>query len=320
MHPVSLEISEVRSVSTGSAAPHHQIPPVIRSPPGKASVRFARGGGYNDGTTPRRHPSLTTPLTLPPARPGPPARPRSLVLSPLLRLSRQLNMSNGGGSSSNNDGNNASLHDRRRPPASSSSGGDEDYPSPPLVAHAARPGVGGGKLRGAGGKKAGMTVDTSGGDGGGGGGGSFRYEDASDGRGAGKRGDGGAEDRRTSSPTSVADFALSASGMGGNMFPSMPPPQQQHQQLEEEEDRQRHQHSVGQDGDNLGSTRCGAPGSSSSSGSNSSDTAAGGEVAASDGDGDGEVRNSAEFLSAQALFGGSIPGLTSFGEFYVCRT
>ena len=29
---------------------------------------------------------------------------------------------------------------------------------------------------------------------------------------------------------------------------------------------------------------------------------------------DGEERTSAELMSAQALFGGSIPGLTSFGE------
>lgn len=216
----------------------------------------------------------------------------------------------------------SSLHERRR--SASCSGGDEDDPSSlaaAAVAATVPPGGGGredAKHDGGSAGKAGMTVDTcfggrsNNGSGRGGGGrygdGGERKEDTASGR-AEKRelededGDGhGAEDRRTSSPTSVTDFALSAAGVGGSAFPALRKQQPWRHQQEPYDDKAKPVENCASGSGNGGA----APEEDGASEVVAATPAGGG--------GGGGPRTSAEFMSAQALFGESIPGLTSFGE------
>eukprot|EP00752_Nemacystus_decipiens_P008339 g7453.t1 len=243
------------------------------------------------------------------------------------RLSRQLNMSSSGVSSTNSTSNGAGLPDQSQRRSSSSSGGDDDDASPLApVPTTVRQGGGGGAKHGGGGGaiKAGITVDTSfsgrsnAGSGGeavlryGKGGG--RKEDAASGRAEKHEHEGeeeNGEDRRTCSPTSVADFALSAIGMGGNSFPTTHNQRRWHEQERCDDDDVK---PVG-NGASCNSSSSSSSRNGSSSGAATKEEDGASTVAAAtpaDGSHAGGPHSSAEFMSAQALFGGSIPGLTSF--------
>ncbi|CAM9758414.1 unnamed protein product, partial [Ectocarpus sp. 13 AM-2016] len=238
------------------------------------------------------------------------------------RLSRQLNMSV------------SSVLDRRQ--SVSSSGGDEDEPHPVTRARGisgesrgpAAAAAGGGT-----GVGVGMTVET---DGDGSGGldqgrcrGYSRGDATETGKEEGRGAPDGGGDGRTSSPTSVAEFALSAAGLGCNGFPAQSQPQQQQQQ--QQRGHQRHRRH--EPDDDVAGSRDGAYGGTSGSsnqrlarppptaaggragdcGDGSAKEEMGGGPAAGEGCGAGEgARTSADMMSAQALFGKSIPGLTSF--------
>eukprot|EP00903_Cladosiphon_okamuranus_P013207 g12319.t1 len=253
------------------------------------------------------------------------------------RLSRQLNMS-----SNNSNSTSTGVHVRRR--SACSSGGDDDDPSPPAPAAATARHSGGGVRAkngggGGGGGKAGITIDTSlggrsnnaggGGVGNGSGGrASFCYGKGGESKeGALSRKDSareredederGADYRRTSSPTSVTDFALSTMGMGGNAFPGMQKQQQRRRRVQHQQDRR--DDSVRPAGN--GASSGGNDAAAAVAAANTTTTAAGSEAGSSSeavaatpaGDADGPS-TSAEYMSAQALFGESIPGLTSFGR------
>ena len=150
-----------------------------------------------------------------------------------------------------------------------------------------------------------------------------RKEDAASGR-AEKREhedeDEHGEDRRTCSPTSVTDFALSAvgmgMGMGGNNFPGMQNRQSRNQQARYDDDG--NSKPVGDGAASSSSSNSSSSSSGSGAGTEEEDGASKVAAAAPAGDATGGPGTSADFMSAQALFGESIPGLTSFGEYQVC--
>lgn len=108
-------------------------------------------------------------------------------------------------------------------------------------------------------------------------------------------------DGRTSSPTSVSDFPLAA--RGGNIFRATPP------ENAAGDDRE----STGGEDDVRGMPQTPSRAAFGPSGDVGGSAKLDGVAAASPCSED-DARASAEFMSAQALFRGSIPGLTSFGE------
>lgn len=129
---------------------------------------------------------------------------------------------------------------------------------------------------------------------------------------------GDGSDDRTSSPTSVADFS-SADGGTGNIF-----------RVTEDGDRGRSEQQVGASSLKPHGRSAVGPHAMSGAealqplnrtGGGSGQAGSGQAQVATPGGGggggmrdDGDARTSAELMSAQALFRGSIPGLTSFGE------